>query len=109
MDKKYYSVQEGIGIISISPDVISGIAAQACLNTKGVSSMASAPAGAKGSQVVIDGETCTIAAYIMVGKDCVIAETAKEAQKNVKGAVEAACGITVTKCDIFVAGIELKK
>ena len=107
--KIYFNVNDKNGVISISSDVIAGIAAQACLDTKGIASMASSPKGVRGAVITADDDKCIIAAYVMVTGDCVIADVAKAAQQNIKSAVEAACGLTVSQCDVFVAGIELKK
>ncbi len=108
-DKMYFNVNDKNGVISISSDVIAGIAAQACLETAGISSVTPSPKGTKGPVVTADEDKCSVAAYVMVTGDCVIADVAKTAQKNIKSAVEAACGIVVSKCDVFVSGIELKK
>ena len=107
--KIYFDVKDKNGVISISSDVIAGIVAQACLDTKGISSMASSQKGAKGTVISADDDKCVISAYVMVTGDCVIADVAKTAQQNIKSAVEAACGLTVSQCDVYVAGIELKK
>lgn len=108
-NKTYFHVNDKNGIISISSDVIAGIAADACLATRGISSMAAAQKSVRGVVVTAEEDKCLIEAYIMVSGDCVIADTAKIAQQSIKSSVEAACGITVSKCDVYVAGIELKK
>ena len=106
--KIYFDVNDKNGVISISSDVIAGITEQACLETNGVSSMASPSKGVKGAVITSDDGKCNIAAYVMVSGNAVIADVAKKAQQNIKSAVEAACGLCVSKCDVFVAGIELK-
>ena len=108
-NKIYFNISDQNGVISISSEVIAGIAADACMETKGVSSMAGTTKGSRGVAVSAEEERCQIEAYIMVTGDCVIADTAKAVQKNIKAKVEAASGISVDKCDVFVAGIEFKK
>ena len=109
-DKKiYFSKSDANGIISISPDVIAGIASDACLETQGVASMATGPLGSlRGMQIRINDDKCHAEAFIMVRNGVVIADVAKAVQQNVKAAIEAGCGIEVSKSDVYVAGIEMK-
>ena len=108
-NKTYFKKADSNGIISISPDVIAGIAADACLETQGVAAMASGPIGAnRGILIRITDDKCSAEAFIMVRNGFVIADVAKEVQRNVKTAIEAGCGINVVKSDVYVAGIEMK-
>ena len=108
-NKIYFHTEDSNGIISISPDVIAGIAVDACMETQGVSSMATGPVGSvKGIAIRINDDKCQVESFIMVRNGFVIADVAKEVQINVKTAIEAACGIRVVKSDVYVAGIELK-
>lgn len=107
--KIYFQTEAENGVISISPDVVSGIAADACAETPGVAGMAAAPVGGtRGVVVSFCDASCCIDAYILVKNGFVIADVACEAQKNIKDSVEAGCGITVSKSNVFVAGIDLK-
>ena len=107
--KIYFHAGDADGIISISPDVVSGIAADACIETAGVAGMASAPSGGnRGVIINFSDDSCQVEAFILVRNGFVIAEVAKEVQKAVKSAIEAGCGINVSKADIFVAGIDMK-
>jgi len=107
--KTYFSKADSNGIISISPDVIAGIAADACLETQGVASMACGPLGAvRGIVIHVDDDKCNAEAFIMVRNGFVIADVAKAVQRNIKVAIEAGCGIEVVRSDVYVAGIELK-
>ncbi|MBO7275127.1 MAG: Asp23/Gls24 family envelope stress response protein [Clostridia bacterium] len=108
-NKIYFKKSDLNGIISISPDVIAGIAADSCLETQGVAAMASGPIGAtRGIVIRINDDKCSAEAFIMVRNGHVITEVAKAVQRNMKTAIEAGCGITVVKSDVFVAGIEMK-
>jgi uncharacterized alkaline shock family protein YloU len=107
--KIYFHTEAENGVISISPDVVSGIAADACIETPGVSGMAAAPVGGtRGVVVSFNNDTCCIDTFILVKNGFVIAEVAQEAQKNIKDSVEAGCGIKVSKSNVFVAGIDMK-
>lgn len=107
--KIYFRTGESDGIISISPDVVSGIASDACIETPGVAGMACAPSGGnRGVVINFSDDSCHVEAFILVRNGFVIAEVAKEVQIAVKSAIEAGCGIRVAKADIFVAGIDMK-
>lgn len=108
-NKIYFKTTDSDGVISISPDVIAGIAADACVDTQGVASMAIGPNGSvRGVLIHVKDDTCHVESFIMVRNGFVIADVAKEAQINVKTAIEAGCGIKVSKSDVYVAGIEMK-
>ena len=107
--KIYFHTEADNGIISISPDVISGIAADACNETAGVAGMAAAPTGGlRGVVVNFCDDSCCIDTFILVKNGHVIADVATEVQKNIKDAVEAGTGIKVSKSNVFVAGIDMK-
>ena len=108
-NKIYFKKADLNGTISISPDVIAGIAADACMETQGVAAMASGPIGAtRGIVIRIEDDKCSVETFIMVRNGFVIADVAKTVQRTVKTAIEAGCGINVVKSDVFVAGIEMK-
>jgi len=108
-NKVYFHTPDENGTISISPDVIAGIAADACLETQGVASMANGPQGCtKGVVIKVTDEGCNVDSFIMVRNGFVIADVAKEVQVAVKTAIEAGCGIKVLRSDVYVAGIEMK-
>jgi len=107
--KIYFRTGDSDGIISISPDVVSGIAADAAIETQGVAGMAIAPAGgSRGVVINFSDDSCQVDAFILVRNGFVIADVAKEVQKNIKSAIEAGCGISVANANVYVAGIDMK-
>ena len=111
------AVDEEIGNIKISVDVVSTIAGIAATEIKGVACMYSSFAGgiaemfgakkgpAKGVKVEMTETSVSIDLYIVVEYGVRIPELAWEIQENVKNNVETMAGLDVSKVNIHIEGV----
>ena len=110
-----------MGIIKISDEVVAVIAGLACSEVKGIVGISSGIVGgitqilggkknlSKGVKVNVGENDATIDIYIVVEYGAKIPEVASEVQSNVKRAVEAMTGLTVSSINIFVQNVYLPK
>ncbi len=110
-----------MGIIKISDEVVAVIAGLACSEVKGIVGISSGIVGgitqilggkknlSKGVKVNVGENDATIDVYIVVEYGVKIPEVASEVQSNVKRAVEAMTGLTVSAINIFVQNVYLPK
>lgn len=118
MDIKLHNTQTGV---TISQEVISSIANEAVREIGGIYSLAPVPqkkfnlldsmnSAGKGKMVKISfvSEAAHIDIGITVNLNHKIREVAEQVQAEVKNAVQDMTGITVSKVNVFVAGIHVK-
>lgn len=110
-----------VGIIKISPDVVSVIAALAASEVKGVAAMSGGftddiaekfgmKSATKGIKVQIEAnEQAHIDLYLLVEYGVRIQEIAWEVQQNVKKAVETMTGLKVSEVNIHVQDIVMPR
>lgn len=113
-------VNENSGSIKISDEVIATIASVAVSEIDGVCGLMGSIAGElalkfgkknvnKGIKVVSNDTEATIDISLIVKYGIRIPEIAWEVQENVKKSVESMSGLSVTKVNIHVAGVEFEK
>lgn len=123
MDEKNQTVEttvENAGNIKISEEVVSTIAGIAVAEVKGVSGMGGSITGdiaemlgkkslSKGVKIALNEKevSCDISVIIEYGVR--IPEVAWEIQENVKKSIESMTGLTVTKVNIHVVGVNFDK
>lgn len=109
--------EDKIGNVKISVDVIATVASIATNEIKGVAGMSGTALGGiadilggkrsrgKGVKVDVSGDTCVIDLNIAVNYGVRIPDIAWDVQENVKNSVESMTGMTVSKVNIHVDGI----
>lgn len=113
-------INENNGSIKISDEVIATIASVAVSEIDGVCGLMGSIAGEialkfgkknsnKGIKVSADDKEAVIDISVVVKYGIRIPEIAWEIQENVKKSVESMSGLTVTKVNIHVAGVEFEK
>lgn len=114
-------IEEEVGNIKISVEVVSTIAGIATTELPGVASMYSSFAGgiaemfgakkgsSKGVKVEMTDTTVAIDLYIVVDYGVRIPELAWEIQENVKNNVETMTGLEVEKVNIHIEGVNFVK
>ncbi len=109
-EKEYLDIQEEGGAIRVSFAAVGEIAAQAALAVSGVAALAAAPQSAVKGVTVATSEIgiCSVDVHILSAVGNVIAQVAKEVQRAVKTAVDAAIGIEVASVNVYVAGVAAK-
>ena len=111
---------EGIGFIQIADDVVSNIAGLAVTEVDGVARLSGnvpneliAKLGkknlAKGIRVVYADNTFTVDAAIVVQFGYNIVEVSKAVQERVKQSLLTMTGLTVSKVNVRVAGIDFSE
>ena len=121
--KEYMTLPEENGSINISEEVIAAIAVGAVRDVEGVSGMVTAMGGSvtdlvhnkknaqkglKGVRIsVSEDNQLTLDLYLTVNYGVSIPETAENAQKAVRSAVEAMTGCSVEAVNIHVGGVTL--
>lgn len=108
-----------LGRIYLSEDVIATMAGVACTECPGIVGMASSrlqdgladllgrESLSKGVQVLLEGDSCEILLYIVVGYGTRISEIAKNVSDKVRYVVETQTGLTVRAVHIRVQGVKL--
>ena len=110
---------ENNGSIKISDEVIATITSVAASEVDGVSGLMGSIAGEialkfgkkninKGIKVTSDDKEAVIDINLIVKYGVKIPEIAWEVQESVKKAVESMCGLTITKVNIHVVGVEFE-
>lgn len=109
--------EDKIGNVKISVDVIATVASIATNEIKGVAGMSGTALGGiadilggkrsrgKGVKVDVSGDNCVIDLNIAVNYGVRIPDIAWDVQENVKNSVESMTGMTVSKVNIHVDGI----
>ncbi len=113
--------EDKIGNVKISVDVIATVASIATNEIKGVAGMSGNALGGiadilggkkskgKGVKVEISEDSCVIDLNIVVDYGVRIPDIAWDVQENVKNSVESMTGMTVSKVNIHVEGIDFSK
>lgn len=113
--------EDKIGNVKISVDVIATVASIATNEIKGVAGMSGTPLGGiadilggkkskgRGVKVEISDNSCVIDLSIIVDYGVRIPDIAWDVQENVKNSVESMTGMTVSKINIHVEGINFDK
>ncbi len=113
--------EDKIGNVKISVDVIATVASIATNEIKGVAGMSGTALGGiadilggkkskgKGVKVEISENSCVIDLNIVVDYGVRIPDIAWDVQENVKNSVESMTGMTVSKVNIHVEGINFDK
>lgn len=115
--KDYFSQPDELGTIHISEEVLAGIAAAAAIEVEGVSSLATNLSSeladllgkknlGRGVRIQVEEENVVITVAIMVSYGFTIPQVAASVQENVKNAVEAMSGMTVSAVNVTIAGIQ---
>ena len=106
------------GVIQISDEVISVIAAAAAQEIDGVAKPVSNTGGlfgkksssrSKGIEIEIVEGTVNVAVSIVVQYDCKIRDVATKVQDNIRNAIETMTGLNVGTIDVMVADIDFQK
>ncbi len=114
------NIENNIGVIKITEDVVAIIAGLAAVDVQGVASMSGGFAGgiaealgmkslSKGVKVEVGEKEAQINLYIIVEYGVRIPEVAWNIQEKVKSSVENMTGLTVTEVNIHVQGINMAK
>lgn len=108
-------VNETIGSLKISQEVIATIASVAAKEIDGVAGMAACPATikkfllknsvAKSINIVLNDDIAVIDVYVNLKYGAKIPVVSENIQKSVKEAVQTMTGIVVSKVNVFVSGI----
>ncbi len=114
-------IEDKIGNVKISSEVIATVANIATSEIEGVASMSSTALSGiadilggkknkgKGVKVELGDNSCVIDIYVVVDYGSKIPDVAWEVQENVKNAVESMTGMTVEKINIHVEGVSFEK
>lgn len=108
-------INETIGSLKISQEVIATIASAAAKEIEGVAGMATCPAtikkfllkspSAKSISIVLTDDIAVIDVYVNLKYGAKIPVVSENIQKSVKEAVQTMTGIVVSKVNVFVSGI----
>ena len=120
MDEMNTNMQEEMGTVKITDDVVSIIAGLAAIEVEGVASMSGGFAGgiaealgmkslSKGVKVEVNEREAIINLFIIVEYGVRIPEVAWNIQENVKKSVESMTGLNVNEVNIHVQGINMVK
>ncbi|MDO4618194.1 MAG: Asp23/Gls24 family envelope stress response protein [Clostridia bacterium] len=113
--------EDKVGNVKISVDVIAKVASIATTDIKGISGMSTSVVGdlagilsskkksSKGVKVEVTDDSCVIDVFIIVDYGVKIPDIAWEVQESVKNNVESMTGMTVSKVNIHVEGINFEK
>ena len=113
-------IEEKIGNVKISDEVISTIAGLAAVEVKGVSCMSAGLTGgiydligkknpSKGVKIEVKEEEVSGDLYLIVEYGVKIPEVALEVQQAVKNSVETMTGLTASKIDVHIQGVKMEK
>jgi len=107
--------EKTVGNLIISEDVIASIARVAAEEVKGIHSLSTKPASLKnlflsGSNkailVNLNDDIASIDIYVILEYGAKVQEVASNIQQNVKASVQNMTGITVSRVNIIVSGID---
>ncbi len=108
-----------VGSLKISEDVVATIAGLAAKEVQGVASLANAPANIKGLilkntvsksiKIELNDDVAVIGVYVNLTYGAKIPEVSEKIQTNVKSAVQSMTGITVSKVNVFIVGIDFSE
>ncbi len=113
-------IEQKIGNVKISEEVVSTIAGLAASEVKGVSSMSAGLTGgiydligkknpSKGVKIEMKEEGVFLDLYLVVEYGAKIPDVALEVQQAVKNSVETMTGLTASKIDIHIQGVKMEK
>lgn len=120
MEEVFDSVNNELGIIKISEEVVSIIAGLAATEIKGVAGMSGGFVGgiaeklgmknlSKGVKVAVGEKEAAVDLFIIVDYGVKIPDVAWQIQENVKKAIETMTGLTVVEVNINVQGVDMGK
>jgi uncharacterized alkaline shock family protein YloU len=118
--KEYIRINDEKGSINISEEVVAVIAAAATIEVDGVHSlffsygkeptnMLSKKALSKGVRLNIDGDEITVDVYVIATIGYSVNEVGVDIQRSVISAVESTLGVKVSKVNVNICGVSLKK
>ncbi len=107
------------GQVKISEDVISIIASLAASEVEGIAQMSGTITGnigeilgkknfSKGVKVQVTENRADIDAYVHIEYGCIIPDTGKKVQENIKNTVETMTGLNVNHVNVYIQGITQK-
>ncbi len=113
-------IEQKMGNVKISEEVVSTIAGLAATEVKGVASMSAGLTGgiydligkknpSKGVKIDMKEEEVALDLYIIVEYGTKIPDVALEVQQAVKNSVETMTGLTASKIDIHIQGVKMEK
>lgn len=114
------TIEQKIGNVKISEDVVSTIAGLAASEVQGVASMSAGLTGgiydligkknpSKGVKIEMKEEEVFLDLYLVVEYGAKIPDVALEVQQAVKNSVETMTGLTASKVDIHIQGVKMEK
>ena len=119
-NKEYVARPAEKGSINISEDVIAIIAANAALETEGVSSL-SASLGkdiaellgkkniSKGVKISVEEDSIKVDVYLMVKIGYSVSKVGAKVQEAVANGIESMTGFNVSQVNVHVCGVSLEK
>lgn len=113
-------IEQKMGNVKISEEVVSTIAGLAATEVKGVASMSAGLTGgiyeligkknpSKGVKIEMQEEEVALDLYLVVEYGAKIPDVALEVQQAVKNSVETMTGLTASKIDIHIQGVKMEK
>lgn len=119
-NRQFEDLNEEIGIVKISDEVVSVIAGLAASEIKGIVEMSSKTGEisqlfpmkknvSKGVKVTLEENSTIIDLHVVVEYGINITEVSEKVQKNVKRTVETMTGLTVSAVNIYVQNVILPK
>lgn len=113
-------IEQTMGNVKISDEVVSAIAGLAASEVPGVASMSAGLTGgiydligkknpSKGVKIEMKEQEVALDLYLIVEYGAKIPDVALEVQQAVKNSVETMTGLTATKIDIHVQGVKMEK
>jgi uncharacterized alkaline shock family protein YloU len=120
MENTKPEIPNDLGVIRIADEVVSTVAGLAAVDVEGVASMSGGWGTdlveklgkknlGKGIKVDATGETTIIDIFIVIEFGYAIPKVAEKVQKEVKMAVEAMTGLTVSAVNVHVVSVMTKK
>lgn len=120
MEEKGIKVEDELGNIKISEEVVAIIAGVAATEIPGVAGMSGGIAGgiaemlgrknlSKGVKVEVGEKEAAVDLYIIVEYGCRIPDVSWEIQEKVKKAVESMTGLNVVEVNIHIQGVNFEK
>lgn len=114
------NINDNIGSVKISEDVIAIIAGIAATEIPGVAGMSGGFTGgltemlgmtnlSKGVKVELGTEEVIVHTYIVIDYGCNIIDVSKKVQDNVKKSIETMTGLKVVNVIVNVQGVHIKK
>jgi uncharacterized alkaline shock family protein YloU len=120
MEETIQEIQNDMGSVKISDDVVAIIAGIAATEVNGVAGMSGGIAGgiaeilgrknlSKGVKVEVGEKEAAIDLYIIVEYGCRIPDVSWDIQEKVKKSVETMTGLNVIEVNIHVQGVNIEK